>query len=180
MVFENSTVIFLHILVLELLFDRTNIDVMMLFKFDFNHAILNFKTIASMKFSFDLNHIMIWSRDYVLFKWNIKNSYQKNLKNSVSHVSTNLEFLLIDRMFQSIDRTGIENRSSHLETSWWISSIIRLIENSFWSIGCFFQSIEQESRINQVIQRLQNWFIKYFNRSRNTFDRSNELFLKFH
>ena len=28
---------------------------MMLFKFDFNHAILNFKTIASMKFSFDLN-----------------------------------------------------------------------------------------------------------------------------
>ena len=59
MVFENSTVIFLHILVLELLFDRTNIDVMMLFKFDFNHAILNFKTIASMKFSFDLNHIMI-------------------------------------------------------------------------------------------------------------------------
>ena len=59
MVFENSTVIFLHILVLELMFDKTDIDVMMLFKFDFNHAILNFKTIASMKFSFDLNHILI-------------------------------------------------------------------------------------------------------------------------
>ena len=59
MVFENSTVIFLHILVLELLFDKTDIDVMMLFKFDFNHAILNFKTIASMKLSFDLNHIKI-------------------------------------------------------------------------------------------------------------------------
>ena len=75
MVFENSTVIFLHILVLELMFDKTDIDVMMLFKFDFNHAILNFKTIASMKFSFDLNHILIWSRDYVLFKWNVKNGY---------------------------------------------------------------------------------------------------------
>ena len=32
---------------------------MMLFKFDFNHAILNFKTLASMKFGFDLNLIMI-------------------------------------------------------------------------------------------------------------------------
>ena len=59
MVFENSTVIFLHILVLELMFDKTDIDVMMLFKFDFNHAILNFKTKALMKFSFDLNHILI-------------------------------------------------------------------------------------------------------------------------
>ena len=49
----------MHILVLELLFDKTDIDVMMLFKFDFNHAILNFKTIASMKLSFDLNHIKI-------------------------------------------------------------------------------------------------------------------------
>ena len=56
MVFENFAVIFL---VLELLFDKTNIDIMTLFKFDFNHAILNFKTIASMKFSFDLDHILI-------------------------------------------------------------------------------------------------------------------------
>ena len=52
MVFGNSAVIFLHSLVLELLFDEIDIDVMMLFKFDFNHAILNFKTIASMKFNF--------------------------------------------------------------------------------------------------------------------------------
>ena len=59
MVFGNSTVIFLHSLVLELLFDEIDIDVMMLFKFDFNHAVLNFKTIASMKFSFDLNLILI-------------------------------------------------------------------------------------------------------------------------
>ena len=59
MVFGNSAVIFLRSLVLELLFDEIDIDVMMLFKFDFNHAVLNFKTIASMKFSFDLNLILI-------------------------------------------------------------------------------------------------------------------------
>ena len=59
MVFGNSAVIFLHSLVLELLFDEIDIDVMMLFKFDFYHAVLNFKTIASMKFSFDLNLILI-------------------------------------------------------------------------------------------------------------------------
>ena len=39
MVFENSVVIFPHSLVLELLFNKTNIDVIMLFKFDFNLAI---------------------------------------------------------------------------------------------------------------------------------------------
>jgi len=59
MVFGNFAVIFLHSLVLELLFDEIDIDVMMLFKFDFNHAVLNFKTIASMKFNFDLNLILI-------------------------------------------------------------------------------------------------------------------------
>ena len=53
--FEKSGVVFLHILVLKLLFNKTNIDVMMLFKFDFNHVKLNFNTIGSMKFSFNLN-----------------------------------------------------------------------------------------------------------------------------
>ena len=59
MVFGNFAVIFLHSLVLELLFDEIDIDIMMLFKFEFNHAILNFKAIASMKFIFDLNLILI-------------------------------------------------------------------------------------------------------------------------
>ena len=57
--FENTAVSFLFILVLELLFNKTVINVMMLFKVYFNHAILNFKAIASMKFSFDLNLILI-------------------------------------------------------------------------------------------------------------------------
>jgi len=34
---------------------KIDIDVMMLFKFDFKYVILNFKAIASMEFSFDLN-----------------------------------------------------------------------------------------------------------------------------
>ena len=85
--FENSVVIFLHSLVLELLSDETDIDVMMLFKFDFNHAVLNFKIIASMKSSFDLNLIFLWSRDCVLFKWNVKKGYQKNLKKFQFHES---------------------------------------------------------------------------------------------
>ena len=59
MVFENFAVIFLHSLVLELMSDKTDIDVMMLFKFDFNYVVLNFKIIASMKFSFDLNLILL-------------------------------------------------------------------------------------------------------------------------
>ena len=42
--FENTAIIFLHILVIELLFNKTDIDVMMLFKFDFNDAKLNLKT----------------------------------------------------------------------------------------------------------------------------------------
>ena len=79
---------------------------MMLFKFDIKYVRLNFKTIALMNFSFDLNLILMWSRNYVLFKWNVKNGYQKNLKIfSVSRVS-------IDREFPSIDRIGIKNRLS--------------------------------------------------------------------
>ena len=90
MVFENSAVIFLHSLVLELLSDKTDIDVMMLFKFDFNHAVLN---LASMKFSFDLNlfFFFFWSRDCVLFKWNVKKGYQKNLKKFQFHESQSIE-----------------------------------------------------------------------------------------
>ena len=53
---------------------------MMLFKFDIKYVRFNFKTIASMKFNFDLNLILMWSRNYVWFKWNVKNSYWKNLK----------------------------------------------------------------------------------------------------
>ena len=111
MVFENSVVIFLHSLVLELLSDKTDIDVMMLFKFDFNHAVLNFKIIASMKSIFDLNLIffMIKGLCFVQVKCQ-KRLPKKPKKISVSRVSIDREFLLIDQI-------GIENRLIQAETS---------------------------------------------------------------
>ena len=71
MMLENSTINFLHGCWNYCLI-KTDIDVMMLFKFDIKYDKLNFKAIASMKFSFDLNLILMWLRNYVLFKWNVK------------------------------------------------------------------------------------------------------------
>ena len=72
---------------------------MLLFKFDFNHAILNFKTIALMKFSFDLNLILIWSRNYVLFEWNIKKWLPKK--------SEKFSFTSFDRSRIPFDRSNV-------------------------------------------------------------------------
>ena len=94
---EDSTINFLHDYWNYCLI-KFDIDVMMLFKFDIKYVRLNFKTIASMKFSFNLNLILMWSRNYVLFKWNVKNDYQKNLKNFQFH-----EFWLIENSLRSIE-----------------------------------------------------------------------------
>ena len=58
MMLEDSTINFLHGCWNYCLI-KTEIDVMMLFKFDIKYVKLNFKAIASMKFSFDLNIIMM-------------------------------------------------------------------------------------------------------------------------
>ena len=115
------------------MFNKTDIDVMMLFKFDFNHAILNFKKIGSKEFSFELNLILIWSRDYVLFKCNVKDNYQKNLKKFSSWGWIECQFPSIDQMFLSIDQIGIKNRSSHLE-SFVVNFFIFLNDWEFLSI----------------------------------------------
>ena len=50
---ENFAAIFLHIIVFEtIVLIKTDFDVMMLFKVDFNHVKLNFNTLTSMKFKF--------------------------------------------------------------------------------------------------------------------------------
>ena len=49
---------------------KIDIDVMMLFKFEFKYAKLNFKAIASMEFSFDINLCLSCSYDACLFKKN--------------------------------------------------------------------------------------------------------------
>ena len=91
----------------------------------------------------------------------VKNGSWKILKNSVIRVSIDQEFLSIDRMFFSIDRRGIEDRSIQAETPWWNSSLSQSIENSFQPIECWFQSIEQESGINQTRQNLYDEFLHF-------------------
>ena len=105
MMLEDSTINFLHGRWNYCLI-KTSIDVMMLFKFDIKYVKLNFKAIASMKFSFDLNLILMWSRNYVLFKWNVKKwLLEKFEKNSISRV-------LIDRKSPSNDQMFFFDRSN--------------------------------------------------------------------
>ena len=49
---------------------KTDIDVMMLFKFEFKYVKLNFKAIASMEFSFDINLRLLCSYNGCLFMKN--------------------------------------------------------------------------------------------------------------
>ena len=58
MVFEYSTLTFLHGLILELLIIKTDTDFVMLFQFNVKYAKLNFKTMASMQFGFYRNPII--------------------------------------------------------------------------------------------------------------------------
>ena len=135
MMLEDSTINILHGYWNYCLI-KADIDVMMLFKFDIKYVRLNFKAIASMKFSFDLNLILIWSRNYVLLKWNVKNGCQKNLKKFQFH-----EFRSIENSLR-----GIENQLSHLETLWWISSIFRSIDwDSFYRTGFDSRSSHPET-----------------------------------
>ena len=58
-------------MVVEIIFlMKTDIDGMMLFKFDIKYVKLNFKAIASMEFSFDINLCLLCSYDGCLFKKN--------------------------------------------------------------------------------------------------------------
>ena len=49
---------------------KTDIDVMMLFKFDIKYVKLNFKTIALIEFSLDINLCLLCSYDDCLFMKN--------------------------------------------------------------------------------------------------------------
>ena len=49
---------------------KTDIDVMMLFRFEFKYVKLNFKAIASMEFIFDINLCLSCSYDGCLFMKN--------------------------------------------------------------------------------------------------------------
>ena len=51
---------------------KIDIDVMMLFKFEFKYVKLNFKAIASMEFSFDIKFYLSCSYGCCLFKKSLK------------------------------------------------------------------------------------------------------------
>ena len=52
---------------------KTDVDVMMLFKFEFKYVELNFKDIASMEFSFDIKFYQSCSYDVCLFMKTVEN-----------------------------------------------------------------------------------------------------------
>ena len=49
---------------------KTDIDVMMLFKFEFKYVKLNFKAITSMEFNFDIKFYLLYSYGGCLFMEN--------------------------------------------------------------------------------------------------------------
>ena len=70
-------------MVVEIIFlMKTDIDGMMLFKFDIKYVKLNFKAIASMEFSSSLKINPLCSYDGSLFMKTIENCFRKILENS--------------------------------------------------------------------------------------------------
>ena len=106
---------------------KTDIDLMMLFKFDINYVKMNFKAIASMEFSFDINLCLLCSYDGCLFMKNQWKLLQKNSRNFELH-----EFRSIKNCFWLIEWNNDQSIWFNL-----YSIASRLIECSF--------SIDQEA-----------------------------------
>ena len=105
MMLEDSTVNVLHGC-WNYYFIKTDIDVMMLFKFDIKYVRLNFKAIASMEFSFVLKLNLLCSYDDSLF---MKNRWKLLSKNSGKFSFTSFDWSRIpfDRLnvpFWSIEK----------------------------------------------------------------------------
>ena len=131
MMLEDSTINFLHGYWNYSLI-KTDIDVMMLFKFDIKYFRLNFKVIASMKFSF-------WSQTQsIMFIWWYF-VHEKLLK-IVGENSGKFSFTSFDRLRITFDQ------SSGTETFWKISSHILINWNSFWIDRMFLFDQSTSSR----------------------------------
>ena len=74
---------------------------MMLFKFDIKYVKLNFKAIASMEFSFDINLYLLCSNDGYLFMKNCWKLIQKNSGKIEFH-----KIRSIENYFRSIERNS--------------------------------------------------------------------------
>ena len=158
---EDSTFNFLHGC-WNYCFIKTDIDVIMLFEFDIKYVKLNFKAIASMVFSFVLKLNLLCSYDGTLFMKTIENYLVKILENSVSRVSTDREFPLINRMF--LFNQSNRNRELIESTHGFVLNLLkfRLIENSFWSIEFAFSinqiGIENQSSHPDCLLKFSSWF----------------------
>ena len=110
MMLEDSTINFLHGC-WNYYFIKTDIDVMMLFKFDIKYVKLNLMAIASKEFP-SINRMFLFNRS---------NGNQESIKSTWDFVINLFNFWPIENSFRSIefsftiDRIGIENWSSHLE-----------------------------------------------------------------
>ena len=120
MLLEDHTFNFLHGC-LNYYFIKTDIDAMMLFKFDIKYVKLNFKAIASMVSSFDLKLNLLCSYDGSLFMKNHWKLLGENFGKIQFHEFQPIENSLrsIECSF-SIDRIGIENQSSQADCLCWI------------------------------------------------------------
>ena len=81
MMLEDSTLNFLHGC-RNYYFIKTDIDAIMLFKFDIKYVKLNFKAITSMEFSFSRKLYLLYSYNGSLFMKTIENCFRKILENS--------------------------------------------------------------------------------------------------
>ena len=104
---------------------KTDINVMMLFKFNIKYVKLNFKAIASMEFSFDINLCLLCSYDGCLLMKTIENYFRKILENS--------SFMRFDRLKITF------NQSSEIVTNLFDSIDIRLLVDR---LNVLFLSIE--------------------------------------
>ena len=107
MMLEDSTFNFLHGC-WNYCFIKTDIDVMMLFKFDIKCVKLNFKAIASMEFCFDLKLNLLCSYDGSLF--------MKNHWKLLDENSGKLSFTSFDRLRIPFDRSNVPFRSIEQES----------------------------------------------------------------
>ena len=159
MMLEDSTLNFLHGYWNYCLM-KIDIDVMMLFKFDFKYIKLNFKAIESMEFSYDLNLFLMWSRNYVLFKWNVKNGSQKNLK-KFSFTSFNQSRITFDWLKVPFDLSSSDRVNLRLYEDFFNFSIDQ--EFLFFNqIGIGYRSSHPKT---------WKFFDEDFDWSRNRFDR---------
>ena len=127
MMLEDSTFNFQHGC-WNYCFIKTDIDVMMYFKFNIKYDKLNFKTIASMEFSFDLKLNLFYSYDGCLFMKNRWKLLQKNSGKFKFH-----EFRSIENYFQP----NKWNNDQYVWFDWYLITS---------------QSIEQRSSTNRARQ----------------------------